>query len=150
MSYTKLATQPANLALPVVLDDVTETVAATAVQLDTGDYIAVAAKTVVQANSGNPVVTAVARVINQDGTDRLDAVGQIMESQFTHTATQDDIAACGSIPEVQKRVLLAVLGEGTSPLWQDPSSTVMLDNASIRTNLASAAHAGTVNTGTLL
>lgn len=150
MSYTKLATQPQNLALPITLDDVTETVAATAVQLDSGDYVAVAAKTVVQANTGNPVITAVARAINSDGTDRLDAIGQLMQSQFTHAATQDDITACGSIPDTQKRVLLAVLGEDTSPLWQDPSSAIMLRNASIRTNIDSAAHAGPVATGNLL
>lgn len=51
---------------------------------------------------------------------------------------------------MQKCVLMAVLGEPTAPLWPDPSSAPMLANASIRTYLASAAHAGQVDTGALL
>lgn len=150
MSYTKLDPQPANLTLTLMLDGVANVVPATAVQLDSGDIVAVGAYCCISPSSGDATTSALARVINADGTDRLDATGQPMQSQFTHTTTQSEVAAVGSVSGVQRCVLMAVLGESTAPLWDDPICATMLANASIRTNLASAAHAGVVSSSALL
>jgi len=150
MSYTKVDPQPANLSVPLTFNGVTTSVPATAVTLDSGDIVAVAAKTGVHPTSGDPEIAAVAVAINADGSQRVDANGQTIASSFCPSIAQPDIDACGGIAAAQKCVLMAVLGEPTAPLWQDPSCAVMLANASIRTTLASAAHAGPVNTGSLL
>jgi hypothetical protein len=139
VSYTKTNPQPANL-------QPTET----AVTLDTGDDVAVAAVCSVASNSGCPVIAATARVINADGTDKLDAQGKPILSAFQHTSCQEEVTATGGMPALQKCVLMAVLGEPTAPLWTDPSAATMLSNASIRTALASASHAGPVDAGALL
>lgn len=139
MSYTVKSPQPAGLQPNE-----------TAVALDTGDEVAVAAVCSVASNSGCPVIAATARVINADGTDKLDAQGKPITSAFQHTSCTEEITATGGIPAVQKCVLMAVLGEPTTPLWTDPSCATMLSNVSIRTAIASAAHAGPVNAGALL
>lgn len=139
MSYTKTTPQPSGLQPNE-----------TAVTLDTGDMVAAHGVTGVEPNTGNPAITSSARVINSDGTDRLDATGQPITSAFAHTSTQAEIAAAGGISAVQKCCLMAVLGEPTSPLWTDPIHAQMLANVSIRTAIASAAHAGPVNAGALL
>lgn len=122
----------------------------TAVTLDTGDHVAVSAASGVQDGSGNVVITASARVINPDGTDKLDANGKAVTSGFSHGTNPTEESSVGGIAGVQKCVLLAVLGESTTPLWQDPIHATALQNASIRTAVASAAHAGPVNTASLL
>ena len=123
----------------------------TAVTLDTGDLVAVAASCSVEETSGDPVLTATARVINADGTDKLDVNGQAtLKSAFSHKTCQPEIDAAGGMANVQKCVLMAVLGEPTAPLWQDPICATMLANASIRSNLYAAQHAGPVNTWSLL
>lgn len=139
MSYTLKSPQPTGLQPNE-----------TAVSLDTGDEVAVAAVCSVAANSGCPVIAATARVINADGTDKLDAQGKPINSAFQHTSCQEEVAAVGSMAAVQKCVLMAVLGESTTPLWTDPSAATMLSNASIRTAITSAAHAGPVDAGALL
>ena len=139
MSYTVMNPQPAGLQPNE-----------TAVTLDTGDLVAVQAVGAIEANTGNPSITAGARVINADGTDKLDAVGHAITSGLSHVTNQTEITAAGSMAAVQKCVLMAVLGESTAPLWQDAIHATILQNASIRTNLASAAHAGPVNAGSLL
>lgn len=150
MSYTKLATQPPNLTLTIVLDGTANTAPATAVELDTGDIIAVGAVSAIALNSGNPTICAMACAITADGTQRFDALGQPLQSQFTHTTSQSEITQVGSIDAVQKCALMAVLGESTAPLWQDPIHATALQNASIRINLASSTHAGPVNASGLL
>ena len=139
MPYTKMNPQPAGLQPNE-----------TAVTLDTGDLVAVQAVCGIEANTGNPSIVAGARVINSDGTDKLDAVGSSITSGFSHVTNQTEITAAGSMAAVQKCTLMAVLGESTSPLWQDPIHATILQNSSIRTNLASAVHAGPVNAGSLL
>lgn len=121
----------------------------TAVTLDSGDIVAIAAICSVESASGNTVVAATARVINADGTNKLDAIGQSMTTAFQHTSNTDEISANG-IAVVQKCCLMAVLGESTAPLWQDPIHATALATASIRTNIASAAHAGPVDAAALL
>lgn len=139
MAYTVMSPQPTGLQPNE-----------TAVTLDTGDMVAVQAVGAIEANTGNPSITAGARVINADGTDKLDAVGQPITSGLSHVTNPTEIAAAGSMAAVQKCVLMALLGESTAPLWQDAIHATILQNASIRTNLASAAHAGPVNAGSLL
>lgn len=139
MSYTKVTPQPSGLKPNEV-----------AVQLDTGDLIVVGCDTTIAPNSGNPCITTQARAINSDGTDKLDVNGQPIRSAFTHSSDQTEITNAGGIGAVQKCCLLAALGEPTAPLWQDPIHATMLGNASIRTALASAAHAGSVDAGALL
>jgi len=114
------------------------------VTLDTGDNIAVRCDATVQANSGNPVVQVFARVVDGTGADRIDSVGQSINSGFSHTSNTGEIATLGGVAVLQKLCVMAVLGEPTSPMWGDPLHATMLQNASIRTNLASAAHAGPV------
>lgn len=139
MSYTVMNPQPSKLQSNE-----------TGVTLDTGDDVAVAAVCSVAENSGSPVIAATARVIDADGTDKLDAQGQPIKAAFQHTTCQQEITQVGNMADVQKCVLMAVLGEPTSPLWTDPSCAQMLADASIRTNIASASHAGPVNVGALL
>lgn len=120
------------------------------VTLDTGDHIAVRCESTVEPNSGNPAVAAWARVVDSVGADKLDGMGQSMCSSFSHCSNPTEVATIGGVPALQKLALLAVLGESTSPLWQDPIHQTTLENASIRTNLAAAAHAGPANAGSLL
>jgi len=139
MAYTVMSPQPAGLHAGEI-----------AVTLDTGDHVAVSAVCGIESNTGNPSIVSGARVINTDGTDKLDATGQAITSGFSQVTNQTEISLAGSMSAVQKCVLLAVLGESTAPLWQDAIHATELQNASIRTNLASAAHAGPVNAGSLL
>jgi hypothetical protein len=122
----------------------------TAVTLDDGSIIAVQAVSSVQDTSGCPVIAATARAINADGSPKTMPDGSPIASTFNHTSCTQEVTDAGGIDKVQKCVLMAVLGEPTAPLWPDPSSAPMLANASIRTYLASAAHAGQVDTGALL
>lgn len=145
MSYTITSPQPTGLQS-----------GETTVTLDSGDLVAVAASCSVEGNSGNPTVACTARVINADGSDKLDAVGQPMHSAWCYTSFPAEVANLGSgdstagMAVLQKCCLLAVLGEDTSPMWADPIHFTALQDASIRTNIASAAHAGPVDAGALL
>lgn len=122
------------------------------VQMDTGDYVAVRADVSVEPNTGNPVVKAEAwRVNGTDGTELPDCNGQRVHAAFSHTSCPGEIESLGSISEVQKRVIKAVLGEDTSPLWTDPIHSTVLEHASIRPNLEAACHTGPVaDLGSLL
>jgi hypothetical protein len=114
------------------------------VTLDSGQSVAVRAEGSVEPTSGNPVCAAWARVVNGDGTNAVDAAGQPMETAFCHTSNPTELAELGGAAVLQKIMLMAVLGESTAPFWQDPIHASVLQNASIRTNIASAAHAGPV------
>jgi hypothetical protein len=116
----------------------------TVVTLDTGDNVAVRCESSVEPNSGNPAVTAWARVVDATGADKLDGLGEPIQSAFSHCSNPTELASVGGAPALQKLALLAVLGESTAPLWQDPIHASVLANASIRTNLTAAAHAGPV------
>jgi hypothetical protein len=116
----------------------------TVVTLDSGQHVAVRCESTVEPNSGNPAVAAWARAINDDGTDALDGTGSPIKSAFSHCSNPVELAQLGGASALQRVAVMAVLGEPTAPLWQDPIHATMLENASIRTNLASAAHAGPV------
>ena len=139
MSYVVTSPQPAGLNS-----------GETAVTLDDGSIIAVQAVSSVQDTSGCPVIAATARAIKTDGSPVTLPDGSPIASAFRHTSCAQEITDTGGIEAVQKCVLMVVLGEPTAPLWQDPSAATMLANASIRTYLASAAHAGPVDAGALL
>lgn len=112
------------------------------VTLDTGENVAVFSQITVQQNTGSPAVSVEARVVDATGSDTVDAAGQTIHTGFSHVTEQNEIASVGSVQAVQKLCILAVLGESTAPLWQDAIHATMLQTASIRTNIASAAHAG--------
>lgn len=139
MSYTKTDPAPAGM-----------NPGETAVTLDSGTVVAVQATSSVQEHSGCPVIAATARAINADGTPVTLPDGSPIATSLRHTSCQSEIDEAGGIDKVQKCVLLAVLGEDTAPLWQDPIHAGMLANASIRAMLASAAAAGQVDAGELL
>ena len=115
-----------------------------AVQLDTGEYVAVRVEGSVEPNSGNPVVSASARVVDATGSAVCDALGQPITSGFSHCSNPTELASLGGSEALQRLAGMAVLGESTAPLWADPIHSTVLENASIRTNIASAAHAGPV------
>jgi len=83
-------------------------------------------------------------VVDGTGSDRLDAMGMPMLSSFIHTSNPTELGSLGGSAALQKLTVMAVLGEPTTPLWGDPIHATMMQNASIRTNLASAAQAGPV------
>jgi hypothetical protein len=139
MSYTKTSPIPPGL-----------NAGETAVTLDDGTIVAVQAKCTVHETSGCPVIAATARAIKADGSPETLPDGSPIAAAFQHTSCADEITTAGGIDQVQKCCLLAVLGEPTAPLWQDPVHATMLGNASIRTAIASAAHAGPVDAGALL
>ncbi|KZC23552.1 hypothetical protein RHOFW104T7_13195 [Rhodanobacter thiooxydans] len=134
MSYTKPDQAPFTVLQP------NETV----VTLDTGDNVAVRCESSVEPNSGNPAVAAFARVVDTTGADKLDGAGQPIKSAFTHCSNPTEVENVGGASALQKLAMLAVLGESTAPLWQDPIHATVLENASIRTNITAAAHAGPV------
>jgi hypothetical protein len=139
MTYTVTSPQPTKL-----------NPGETAVTLDGGTIVAVQAVSSVQDTSGSPVIAATARAIKADGTPETSPDGSPIASAFQHTSCAQEVTDAGGIDKVQKCVLMAVLGEPTAPLWQDPSAATMLANASIRTYLASAKAAGPVDAGALL
>ena len=135
MSYTKPVQAPfaANLAPDEFV-----------VTLDTGENIAVRCSTTVTNNTGYAALIPQARQVDASGMTVLDANGHPIVSEFGCNASPADIALAGSMAALQKLAIMGVLGEPTAPLWDDPIHTTMLANASIRTTIASAAHAGPV------
>lgn len=120
------------------------------VTLDSGQNVAVAVSVQVEDNSGNPALMATARVVASDGTSEPDANGNSIQSAFTHTSNPTEVTQAGGMAAIQKQMLLAVLGEPVT-IWTDPIHATVLENASIRTNIATAAHAGPVaDPGSLL
>jgi hypothetical protein len=116
----------------------------TVVKLDTGDLVAVTVEGFVEPHSGNPVVGISARVVNEAGNAVLDANGQPIRSAFRHASNHHEVEAVGGIDALRRILVMAVLGEDTAPLFKDPIHATVLEHYSIRTNLASALHAGIV------
>jgi hypothetical protein len=114
------------------------------VTLDTAQNVAVRVESSVEPTSGNPVVSAWGRVVDATGIDKPDGVGQPIYTAFSHCSNPTEQSSVGGAAGLQKAALMAVLGESTAPLWTDPIHATMLQNASIRTNIASAASAGPV------
>ena len=138
MSYTKPDQSPfaANLLPHEIV-----------VTLDTSEHIAVCASCGVEPNTGNPTVAASARVVNADGSAYLDGAGKTVQVGFSHTSHPAELVEAGGMPALQRIAMMAVLGESTAPLYTDPIHAQSLSDWSIRTNLASAAHAGPVTDG---
>jgi len=67
------------------------------VRLDTGDDVAISAVMSVEPNTGNANCAVAARVVNADGTSRLDAMGQPIESGWSHTTNPTELATVGSV-----------------------------------------------------
>ncbi len=135
MSYTKLDPTPfaANLAAGEVV-----------VQLDTGDDVAVRATISVQDQTGLPAMQAWARAVNPDGTTRTGPDGSPIQCSMSHRMTAEELAAVSGAAGALKLAIAAVLGEPTTPLWTDPIFTTVLQDWSIRTNLSTATHWGSV------
>jgi hypothetical protein len=142
MSYTKPDQTPfaANLATDEFV-----------VTLDSGQTVAVRCALNVESNTGYAMLTPQARQVDGSGVTVLDANGHPIASEFGCNASPADITLAGSMGAMQKLAIMAVLGEPTAPMWEDPIHTTMLTNASIRTTIASASHAGPVaSLGSLL
>jgi hypothetical protein len=116
----------------------------TVVTLDSGQNVAVRCECSVEPNSGNPAVAAFARVVDASGASTLDGTGQPIATSFSHCSCPGEVDSLGGVGVLQKLAIMAVLGEPTTPLWQDPIHATVMQNASIRTNLASASSAGPV------
>lgn len=116
----------------------------TVVTLDSGQAVAVRCECSVEPNSGNPAVSAFARAVDASGVSTMDGTGQPIATSFSHCSCPGEVDNLGGVGVLQKLAIMAVLGEPTSPLWQDPIHATVLQNASIRTNLTSAASAGPV------
>lgn len=148
MSYTKLATPTPSI--PLTVNGQTDMLTSKVVQLDSGELVAVAARCGMHPTSGNLMIHATARVVDSSGADILDALGQTLDTTFGHEFTPDEITSCGSVSNAQKCVLMAILGEDTTPMWQDALCATMLANVSIRTDIENAAHSGQVDAGSIL
>lgn len=143
MSYT-VVTDPSPFAANLQPEELV-------VQLDTGDHVAVRVSAGMDAASGNPVLKAWARAVNADGTTRLGPNGEPLQSAMSHTMSAAELSAVGSIGAALRIAARAVLGEDTAPLWTDPIHATPLQDWSIRSNLATAAHWGPVaDLGSLL
>lgn len=110
------------------------------VQLDSGDLVAVRALGEVEPNTGNAVVKATARAIGPSGEARVDANGQPIATAYSFSADTGTLAALGGIDGFRRCMLLTVMGEPAG--WLNPLPDGVLEHASIRTNLASAAASG--------
>lgn len=115
------------------------------VLLDSGDYVAASALMSVEPTTGFANVLASARAVDATGMTRFDTGSPPVQiaTKFSHTTIPAEIESLGSMNAVQTQCMLAVLGEPTT-IWGDAIHTSVMENASIRTNLASAAHAGPV------
>jgi|GEM_PF-3249623 len=120
------------------------------VTLDSGQNVAVAVSVWTEDTSANPSLVSAARVVQADGSNQLDANNDPIRSAFTHTSNATELANVGGMANLQKQMLLAVLGEATT-LWSDPIHTTDMQNASIRASITTAGHAGPVaSPGSLL
>lgn len=112
------------------------------VQLSEGDYVAVGALSTVDSNNGNTVMLATARAVDGSGNQLTDANGQDIKTHFNFSCDMDGINAIGGMTEFRKKMLLTVLGEDAD--WVNPLATDVLNQTSIRTNLAAAEASGPV------
>lgn len=138
MSYTKTSPQPQNLQP-----------GETAVTLDDGTIVAVSAQSTPQSNNAPSFVSAVARAINADGTQRMDAAGAPITMEFRTTPSAEQANDATQLAAVTKDCMMAVLGEPVT-LLTDPIHANALANASIRNRIAALAAAGSVDAGALL
>ena len=143
MAYTKPTQTPFQANLDASTNEFV-------VQLsDTLNYVAVSCVTSIEPSSGNPVFKGRARVVNADGSSKLDSNGDRIESTFSHMSNVSEMTSLGGADAVSKQCLLAVLGEATS-VWNDPIHATDMGNASIRNTLASVPHTGPAAASTLL
>lgn len=113
MSFIKLDPQPAPRAAGLDYETIAPGLYPdeTAVQLDSGELVAVAIEAVTWLENGAGVaMVAVARLIGADGATAGAVPGQHLETKLPHTASPVEIDQFG-LPAVQKEMLLAVLGE---------------------------------------
>lgn len=139
MAYTVTSPQPAGL-----------NPGETCVTLDSGQLVAIGATCSVATNSGATLIDAHAREITDAGQPVSNGMNGPIATALKYPAVAADVTLCGSMGAVQKCVLMALLGEPTTPMWTDPVHATFLANVSIRTYIASAAHAGVVDAGALL
>lgn len=124
MGYTRIHEQPASRDPALAYEErgpglYTDE---TAYALDGGEKVAVSVASRRLENGGGVVFQAWARWIEPDGTTKLDADGQEVETTFQHTADAGMVDNL-TIPVIAKEMLLAVLGE--------PATTRELDGEKI-------------------
>lgn len=136
MSYSVIQSQPG-------LQD-----GETAVQLDSGDYIAVGVDIRRCTIEQSPTYYVTARAINpSDGSTKLDPHGAEIKTSATHKTNDTELAALTENGVIKECVLLA-LGEpptldgSGNPVI--PWSQELRDSASVRRAISSAAIAGPV------
>ena len=117
MSYTKVSPQPP------LRDPNSTSISApglypceVAVQLDTGDYVAVYVERTWQENNAGLTFYTSARLTNADGSTKLCVAGKEIVIEFRHNSAQAEITAYGA-DALAKEHVLAILGE---PLTQVP------------------------------
>lgn len=155
MSYTKVSPQPQ------LRDPNNDDIAApglypseVAVQLDTGEYVAVYVERTWQENNAGLAFYTSARLINADGSTKLCVAGKEIVIEVRTASVQKDIQDYGA-DALTKEHVLAVLGEPTTQVPVpdgQPGETMsmmrwdanFLANISIRQAIAAVACAGKV------
>lgn len=115
-------------------DDVPVAEGEMAVQLDTGEIVALRCERGI--NRGNVVFTGTARAILEDGTPVFGADGMPVEREYRHTDQRAQLADL-----IAKDVLMALIGEPISDLVQW-SSQLLID-----VNIRQALSLATINVG---
>ena len=159
MTYIKLTPQPA------LRDPASADIAApglypneVAVQLDTGELVAVFVERSWQANNAGVEFYTSARLVNADGSTKLCPTGCEVVTEFRHGSTSAEVAAHGADALATQHVM-AVLGEpiaqvaipnpdpAPAPQTQPmiPWDQTFLANVSIRTAIHAVGCAGEVS-----
>lgn len=112
MAYTKLEPQPARRAADLDYNDVGPGLYSdeTALALDDDTHVAVSVETKWMENGGGVQFAGYARWINEDGSTRLTAHNQHIESNLNYSAGAADVQKFG-VSAIAKDILLTMLGE---------------------------------------
>lgn len=158
MSFTLITPQPAPRSSALDYDDVGPGLYAgeTALELDTGDLVAVSVESQWLENGAGVAFKSCARWINADGSTRLCPNDCHIETNASHTADAVSVQAHG-VAALGKEMLLLVLGEEPTLITIDGEEVPIIGwsadvrlNASIRHALACSAETGTSDPATLL
>lgn len=126
-------------------DDVPVSEGEIAVELDTGDLVAVSCLR--KRIESGLCYNAKARAIEVDGTARTYPSGMLLVTEMKHSALMERVEVLTD-PEIAKECMLAVLGEPLQGLFS--WSEVNLASWSIRISIAAAAVSGPADAGAVL
>ena len=116
-----------------------------AVELDTGDLVAVSCNR--KRVDAGVCYHAKARAVNADGTARTYPSGKLLETEFKHSVSVERVETLTD-DAIARECMLATLGEPLQGLfgWSD----VNLSAWSIRVSIAAAAVSGAADAGAVL